>query len=101
MGLAEAGVFAWQLAFALLPACAWLTMCKQVARLRGKVGLCYCIAAVLVLLSCLFGRYGLTLAGLPAGILAEIFLYVRWKKALKNRSLQANTIISFQSRDFF
>jgi hypothetical protein len=101
MAAAQIGVFIWQLALALLPAWAWLVICRLMRSLRKRVGFSYFIAAVLVLLSSLLTHNGLTLPGMLAGFVAAIVLYVQWKKALKNRSLEANTIIGYHNDDIF
>jgi fatty-acid desaturase len=84
---------------AILPASAWLIVCRLIPGLRRRVGVSYCIAAVLVLLSCLFSRSGLTLVGLAAGTIAGILLGVRWRRALMHRSLEINTIINYHNSD--
>lgn len=101
MDWAVAGIFAWQFALALLPAWAWLIICKLLPRLRTMVGLTYCIAAIVVLLSCLLSRNGLTMPGTLAAAFAEIVVYLRWKTALRNRSLEVNTIMNYQNHDLF
>ncbi len=100
MGLAQTiGLFAWQFALAILPSSAWLVVCRLIPRLRRRVGISYCIAAVLIVMSCLLTHAGLTPMGLLAGGVAGAILGVRWRRALKLRSLEVNTIISYHDHD--
>jgi hypothetical protein len=101
MGLAQIGLFAWQFVLAILPASAWLIICHSIPGLRRRVGFAYCVAASLVLLSFyyIYNHYGLTPAGLLAASIAGIILSLRWRNALKHRSLEINTIISYDDRD--
>jgi len=94
-GMEWVGLFGWQLALAILPAWAWLIVCRLIPGLRRRVGISYCIAAVLILMACLFTRSGLTPIGLAASAIAGIILGVRWRRALKQRSMEINTIISY------
>ena len=89
------GVFAWQLALAILPAAAWLTCCSAIIVLRRRVGFAHGVAAIIVLSSCPLSRNGLTPIGLAAGGIALLLLYVRWRQAVKIRSLEVNTIVSY------
>jgi hypothetical protein len=89
------GVFGWQLALAILPASAWLIICRLIPGLRRRVGISYCVAAAFVIMSCLFSRNGFSLAGLLAEGIVCALLIVRWRRALKHRSLEINTIISY------
>jgi len=98
-GMAWAGIFGWQLALAILPASAWLIICRLIPGLRRGVGVSYCVAAVLVVLSCLLSRFGLTLCGLAAGAIAAVGLGIRWRRALMQRSLEINTIINYHNSD--
>jgi hypothetical protein len=92
----QIGVFTWQLALAILPASAWLIICRLIPGLRRRrVGTSYCIAAVIVIMSCVFSRHGFSLAGLLAASFACVLLSVLWRKALKHRSMEINTIISY------
>jgi hypothetical protein len=93
--LALIGIFAWQLALAILPAAAWLTCCRTIMILRRRVGFAHTIAAILVLSSCLLSRNGSTPIGLGAGVIALALLYVRWRQAVKIRSLEVNTIVGY------
>ena len=98
-GMAWAGIFGWQLALTILPASAWLIICRLIPGLRRGVGISYCVAAVLVVLSCLLSRFGLTLCGLAAGAIAAVGLGIRWRRALMQRSLEINTIINYHNSD--
>jgi len=89
------GMFAWQLALAMLPAIAWLTCCSTIVVLRRRVGLAHGVAALIVLSSCPLSRNGLTAIGLAACGIALVLLYLRWRRAVKIRSLEANTIVGY------
>ena len=89
------GLFAWQLALAILPASAWLTCCRTIMVLRRRVGLAYGVAFILVISSCLLSHDGLTPIGLGAGAIALLVLYANWRSAVKSRSLEVSTIISY------
>ena len=89
------GMFAWQLALAILPASAWLTCCRTIVVLRRRVGFAYGIAFVLVVSSCVLSNDGLRPIGLGAGAIALLALYASWRSAVKSRSLEVNTIISY------
>lgn len=89
------GMFAWQLALAILPASAWLTCCRSVIILRRRVGMAYLVACLLVVSTCLFSNNGLRPIGLGAGAIALLLLYFSWRKAVKARSLEVSTIISY------
>jgi hypothetical protein len=95
----EIGLFAWQFALAILPSSAWLIVCRLIPLLRRRVNTSYCIASLIIVLSCMFTRSGMSTVGLLAGALALIILVTRWHHALKHRSLEANTIISFHHHD--
>lgn len=95
MTLAQIGLFGFQFALAILPSSAWLIACRMISGLRRRVAVSYCIAAVLVFLSCIFTRDGLTPTGLLAGAMAGIILGVRWRRALNQRSLEINTIVNY------
>jgi hypothetical protein len=99
MQFGQIGLFAWQFALAILPSSAWLIVCHLVPMLRRRVNTSYSIALLIVALSCVFTRAGLSPVGLLAGALALIILITRWHQALKHRSLEANTIISFHHHD--
>jgi hypothetical protein len=99
MQLVQIGVFAWQFALAILPASAWLIVCHLIPALRRRVNTSYCIALLIAALSCVFTHYDLFSIRLPAGALVLIILVTRWHQALKHRSLEANTIISFHHHD--
>ena len=101
MDVAQIGIFIWQLVLALLPAGAWLLICDLMLPLRKRVALSYFVATVLVLMFCVSTRNGLTLPGVLAAALAGIILYVFWKKAVKNRSLEADTIIGYHHDDVY
>ncbi len=89
------GMFAWQLALAILPASAWLTCCRTIMVLRRRVSLAYGVAFVLVISSCLLSHNGLRPIGLGAGVIALLVLYASWRSAVKSRSLEVSTIISY------
>ena len=89
------GLFAWQLALAILPAMAWLTCCRTIMVLRRRVGFAHGVAILLVLSSCLLSHNGLTPIGLGAGAIALVLLFLRWRHAIKARSLEVSTIISY------
>ena len=89
------GMFAWQIALAILPASAWLMCCRTIIVLRRRVGFAYGIAFILAVSSCLMSHNGLTPIGLGAGAIALLVLYISWRKAVKSRSLEVNTIISY------
>jgi hypothetical protein len=91
----QIGIFGWQLALAILPVSAWLIICRLISGLRRRVGMSYCIAAVILLMSCLLSRHGFSLVGLLAASIVGVILIVRWRQALKQRSLEINTIISY------
>lgn len=95
----QMGLFAWQFALAILPSSAWLIVCRLIPTLRRSVNTSYCIALLIVGLSCTFTREGLSPVGLLAGALVVIILITRWHHALKHRSLEANTIVSFHHHD--
>lgn len=101
MALTQIVQFCWQLMLALLPAGAWLVFCRFAPPLRKRVGASYAVAFFIMLLSCALSRNGLTRPGMLACAFAVIILYVGWKQALKNRSLEANTIIGFHRDDLF
>jgi hypothetical protein len=63
--------------------------------LRRRVGLAYGVALVLVVSSCLLSNNGLTPLGLGAGAIALLMLYAGWRSAVKSRSMEVSTIISF------
>jgi hypothetical protein len=90
------GLLCWQLALAILPASAWLIVCRLIPGLRRRVGVSYCVAAGLIAMSCIFTRNGFTFIGLLAVVIASVILCVRWRQALKHRSLEVNTIISYE-----
>lgn len=89
------GMFAWQLALAILPASAWLTCCRTIVVLRRRVGFAYGIAFALVVSSCLLSHNGLSPLGLVAGAIALLILYASWRSAVKSRSMEVSTIISY------
>jgi hypothetical protein len=89
------GMFAWQLALAILPASAWLTCCRTIVVLRRRVGFAYGIAFALVVSSCLLSHNGLSPLGLGAGAIALLILYASWRSAVKSRSMEVSTIISY------
>jgi hypothetical protein len=99
MQLAQIGLFAWQFALAILPSSAWLIVCRLVPALRRRVNTSYTIAILIVVLSCVFTHSGLTPIGISAGALTLIILITRWHQALKRRSMETNTIISFHHHD--
>jgi len=101
MDLTQAGIFAWQLALGLLPTWAWLIFCRLIPRVRIRVGFTFLIAAIWVVFSCLISRNGLTVPGGLACIFAEVVLFWRWKRALRNRSLEVSTIMNYQNHDIF
>jgi len=101
MAFTQVGMFAWQLALALLPMWAWLIVCNLLPRLRVMVGFSFCVAALWILASCLLSRHGLTLPGMLACLFAEAILYMRWRRALRDRSLEINTIMNYQNHDIF
>jgi len=89
------GMFAWQLALAILPASAWLAFCRAIVILRRRVGFAYGVAVILVISSCLLSNNGLGPIGLGAGAIALLVLYASWRSAIKSRSLEVSTIISY------
>lgn len=89
------GMFAWQLALAILPASAWLTCCRTIVVLRRRVGFAYGIAFALVVSSGLLSHNGLSPLGLVAGAIALLILYASWRSAVKSRSMEVSTIISY------
>jgi len=89
------GMFAWQLALAILPASAWLTCSRTIVVLRRRVGFAYGIAFALVVSSCLLSHNGLSPLGLGAGAIALLILYASWRSAVKSRSMEVSTIISY------
>jgi hypothetical protein len=93
----QVGLLGWQFGLAILPASAWLIICRLIPVLRLRVGFSYCIAVAIVLASCLitFTRYGSASIGLLAAGASGVILFVRWRRALKQRSLDVNTIISY------
>jgi len=91
----QIGVFCWQFALAILPASAWLIICRLISGMRRRVGISYCIAAILVFMSCLLSRSGFALTGILAAGVAGVILFIWWRRALKQRSLDINTIISY------
>jgi hypothetical protein len=99
MALGLVGLFFWQLALAILPASAWLIICRLIPTLRRRVGMSYCIAAVLIAMTFFFTRNGLTFIGLLAVAISFVILGIRWRRALKRRSLEVNTIISYEDID--
>lgn len=99
MQLEQIGLFVWQFVLAILPSSAWFFVCHLIPSLRRRVNTSYCIALLIVALSCIFTHNGLSSVGLLAGALALIILVTRWHHALKHRSLEASTIISFHHHD--
>ena len=89
------GMFAWQLALAILPASAWLTCCRAIVILRRRVGFAYGVAVIMVISSCLLSHNGLGPIGFGAGAVALLVLYASWRSAVKVRSLEVSTIISY------
>jgi len=99
MQLDQIGIFVWQFALAMLPSSAWLAVCRLLPVLHRSVSTSYLAAILIVLLSCVLTRLGLTPIGLSAGALALLILITRWHHALKRRSLETSTIISFHHHD--
>lgn len=103
MQLAQIGLFvsqfAWQFALAILPSSAWLLLCHLIPSLRRRVAFSYTVAVLIVALSCILTRFGLTPIGILAGAVALVILVTRWHHALKHRSLEANTIIHYHHHD--
>lgn len=101
MGEGQFALFGEHLAAALLAAFVWLFVCRMVWVLRRRPGVSYLIASLLVVLSCSALSNGLTPAGLTACVIVLAILYVFYKRALRRRSFEASTIISYESHDIF
>jgi uncharacterized membrane protein len=87
-----------QFAAALFAAVAWLVVCKLMPRLRRKTRVLYLSAAVLAVAACLAVSGGVTPTASIAAVIVFAILYILYKRALKRRSFDAATIISYESR---
>jgi hypothetical protein len=103
MSAAEIGTFAWQFATTLLLCVGWLILRKALPGLRMRIGVSfsYCIAAALALIAFLARDGGPTLYGFGASLLVIAVLYIRWRRSLKKHSMDANTIIGYDSNVIF
>jgi hypothetical protein len=95
MSAAHFDIFVGQFIWALVIANVCLLICNVVPRLRRKKGTSYSIASAFALGTCLIPFEGSFLSGFVASILAVAILYMQFKRALKQQSMEANTIISY------
>jgi hypothetical protein len=98
MGQAHLSIFIEQFAAALVIAVVWLVICKLVPRLRRRTGSAYLAAAMLAVAACLAVSGGVTPIALVAAVAVLTILYLLYKRALKKRSFDAATIISYENR---
>jgi hypothetical protein len=103
MSAAEIGTFAWQFATTLLLCVGWLILRRVLPGLRMRIGVSfsYCIAAALALIAFLLRDGGPTLYGFAASLLVIAVLYINWRRSLKRHSMDANTIIGYDSNIIF
>jgi hypothetical protein len=101
MGEMHVVLFGEQLAAALFVAFAWLAICRRIRVLRGRPRVSYLIASLLVVAACGTLPDGLTPAGLAAGVIVLTILYLLYKRALRRRSFEAATIISYENRNVY
>ncbi|WP_019141649.1 hypothetical protein [Noviherbaspirillum massiliense] len=92
---------AGQFGMALLPVIVWLLGFRIIPGLRTRLGLAHAIAGVIAVIACL------AFIGEPIYIRLAISLFVLaivyrlWKRTLRRRSMEANTIIRFENRKYF
>jgi chromate transport protein ChrA len=98
MGEAHLSMFIEQFAAALVVAVVWLVIWKLIPRLRGRTGTSYLGAAVLAVAACLAVSGGVTPIALISAVIVLAILYMLYKRALKKRSFDAATIISYENR---
>lgn len=93
----QIGAFAAQFAVMLSLSIGWLIICRVLRGLRMKIHVtfAYLVAAAIALAACLLS--GPTWFGAAASLLVMLLLYLRWKRSLKMQSLDANTIIGFDT----
>jgi hypothetical protein len=70
-------------------------------RMRIGVSYSYCIAAALALIAFLVRDGGPTLYGFVVSLVVIAILYINWKRSLKKHSMDANTIIGYDSNVIF
>src|SRR4051794_13307732 len=99
MSAVEIGTFAWQFATTLVLCVGWLIIRGALPGLRMRIGVSYsyCIAAALALIAFLVRAGGPTLYGFAASLLVVAVLYISWRRSLKKHSMDANTIIGYDS----
>jgi uncharacterized membrane protein YciS (DUF1049 family) len=91
--------FAAQFVVTLSLSIGWLIICRMLrsVRVRIRVTLAYLVAAAVALLACLLFSGGPTLSGFVASLLVMALLYLRGKRSLTKQSLDADTIIDFDT----